>query len=282
MVRKLSIVLLIAVALSMISAGYTLAERPKLYGLVVVIDPGHGGRDPGALGYFPGRDGRVEVAEDEYVYDAALRLRNMCIKHGAIVIMTTRDKKQTSPHAGDQLDVIPADKNEVFTLTGGRVRSDYLSRRTRVANQALRDYPEHRVVFISIHFDATGNPDLQGVHFIAPNVGEPIPRIIELLEDEFRKADRIRTLDGEVYHPIQRNGTVRNLYVMRPEFNDVDQRVLIELGNFTNPHDVWRIRSYAVRENYCQIVLRALIRLNNTTGYMACRDRMTIKANEDG
>jgi len=81
----------------------------------------------------------------------------------------------------------------------------------------------------------------------------------------------LRTLNGAEYHPFQRNGSVRNLFILKGSNNAVDQRVLIELGNFKNPADVWRIRDYRVRENYAQIVLRALIKLNGVVNLAACQ-----------
>ncbi len=196
----------------------------------------------------------------------------MAKKYGAIVIMTTRDSKQIIPFAGSQTEVIAADQNEIFVSSGKKARSGknrYLRQRTDPANRALEKYPRHRVVFISIHFDSSGNPNLTGTHLIGPNTGTPA--IISLLEEEFRREHRLRSLNGAEYHPVQRNGVVRNLFVLRSSNNRVDQRVLVELGNFTNPADVWRIRDYRIRENYAQIMLRALIKLNKTTTVLACR-----------
>ncbi|NQU06717.1 MAG: N-acetylmuramoyl-L-alanine amidase, partial [Calditrichaeota bacterium] len=51
---------------------------------VIVIDPGHGGKDPGAVG-------PTRLYEKDVVLDVGLRLRKALMKHGIKIIMT-RDK----------------------------------------------------------------------------------------------------------------------------------------------------------------------------------------------
>ncbi|MCE5305721.1 N-acetylmuramoyl-L-alanine amidase, partial [bacterium] len=51
----------------------------SLNGYVFYIDPGHGGPDPGAIGYKNGQ----ELHEDEYAYDVSLRLARNLMQHGA-------------------------------------------------------------------------------------------------------------------------------------------------------------------------------------------------------
>jgi N-acetylmuramoyl-L-alanine amidase len=243
--------------------------KGSLYGLVVIIDPGHGGRDPGASGSFSGPKGKtVTVYEDEYVYDVACRLRRIAQANGAVVVMTVWDtKRRCAIVSAPQNEAIALNRDEEFVWDGTQVRAgqDGLEKRTAYANKTLRTYPKHRVVFLSLHFDATGNTELQGVHFVAPSGTQP--QIVDLLVDEFREAKRLRHLDGEEYHPVTTSGDetsgTRSLFILSSKKNSVRQRVLIELGNFTNASDVWRIRSYEVREEYAQITLRALERLND-------------------
>ena len=49
-----------------------------------VLDPGHGGSDPGAVGI----DGGVAPNEEDFVLDVALRLRTLLQNAGATVVMT--------------------------------------------------------------------------------------------------------------------------------------------------------------------------------------------------
>ena len=261
-----AIIVLIAISTLLFAMEVSNATRPDLYGMVVVIDPGHGGRDPGSHGIFPGDEG-ILVVEDEYVSDVARRLARMLKKRGAIVFSTTVDKKQHLPIAGSPASIIPPDKNERYSLDGSMVRGGTdrnMAPRTLYANKKLKAYENHRVVFISLHFDSMRNGDLSGVHFIGPERGKP--EIAIFLEEEFRKEKRLRSLNGSEYYTYGNSGDrsrgIANMFVLRNGVNFISQRILIELGNFSNPGDLWRIRDYRVREHYSQIILRALIRLN--------------------
>lgn len=261
---------LFSLALVLLASAWTLdAKQPQdLAGLVVIIDPGHGGVDPGSHGTFPSGSSRVNVVEDEYCYDVAMRLRRQVVARGGIAVVTLRDTKQgqtTSERLQNQ--VIPSDGNEVFTrnratVTAGNVG---MSQRTRYANDILTRYGKSaRVVFISIHFDVAGTrKDLAGVHFIAPPDPQPVPELIQALVEEFRKGNRLRKDSSqEEYHVVTKSGEVRDLFVLRPSLIKVRQRVLIELGNFNHAGDVWRIRSPGVRDAYVECIVSALSRVN--------------------
>lgn len=252
-----------------------LPAKATLRGMVVVIDPGHGGTDRGSAGYF-GNGSRVLVAEDEYMYDVARRLAKECRRLGAVVVETTRDPKQTYPINLPANRVIPPDKREVYTASTRQVLAGNrgLAPRVQLANRTLWRHRNKRMVFVSIHFDATPKRALQGVSFVAPP--GPRPKLVDFLYDEFGRAHRLRSLEGRLYFPIVQSGGAdghgeRNLYILSPGTNAVRQRVLVELGNFKNPKDVWRIRDPKVRQAYAEIIARALVRVNTFVPLAQCR-----------
>jgi len=93
-------------------------------GFSVVIDPGHGGVDPGANGI---------VVEEEVVLDVSLRLKEMLERYGIEVIMTREDDS---------------------SLRSSK-RADLAAR----AEQATIE----RNLFVSIHANAAKNQDAHGV-----------------------------------------------------------------------------------------------------------------------
>jgi N-acetylmuramoyl-L-alanine amidase len=101
------------------------AQAPKPPRPVVLLDPGHGGIDPGMVGY---------VVEKEVVLDVALRLRRLLLREGIEVRLTRERDTHLSP-----------DK-----------RTD-LSMRASMADSSRVN------LFISIHVNATSTRTARGV-----------------------------------------------------------------------------------------------------------------------
>ena len=76
------------ITLPPVSRQITLSERQARLDIeTIVIDPGHGGKDPGAIG----RDG---LAEKEVVLDVGLRLRDLIRERLGRKVLMTRDKDE--------------------------------------------------------------------------------------------------------------------------------------------------------------------------------------------
>src|SRR3989344_4423737 len=114
------------------------ARRGSLYGWVVVVDPGHGGMDPGASGTFQGK----RVVEDEYVFDVSLRVRRMIRARGGLAVMTTKDN--VGERSWEAFRVFPDARTERFAIDGTVVRAGTagLRKRLRLGNQIYRKYPK--------------------------------------------------------------------------------------------------------------------------------------------
>lgn len=102
-----------------------------LEGKIIVIDPGHGGGDAGAIG-------PTGVMEKSVTLRVALALEKMLQETGAEVIMTRRTDRQVSAK-GDRASAI-----------------EELQARCDVANNA------NATIFISIHADSFTNPAARG------------------------------------------------------------------------------------------------------------------------
>lgn len=104
-------------------------ESLSLAGIIICLDPGHGGGDPGAIG-------PAGTQEKDNNLAIALLLRDKLEKNGATVIMTREiDTDVKSPDATDK---------------------EELGARVDIANNHGSD------IFISIHNDAFTNPQASG------------------------------------------------------------------------------------------------------------------------
>lgn len=110
-----------------------------LYRRVIVIDPGHGGPDPGAT--------RGELREKDIVLDLGFKLRNLLQSTGAVTYLT-RDS-----------DTDLAEQNP--TISGGRKRRDIL-RRVELVNEWQPD------AVLSLHVNAIGSSRWRGAQVFYP------------------------------------------------------------------------------------------------------------------
>lgn len=101
-----------------------LLGKRELSDITVVVDPGHGGNDPGAVG-------RTGLTEKEVNLDIAVRVTQLLEALGAKVILTRCD-------------------DDVIQAFGSSVRREQLLARCDIANAASAD------LFVSIHCNARG------------------------------------------------------------------------------------------------------------------------------
>lgn len=209
--------------------GKALADVPvtsdRLKGACFYVVSGHGGPDPGAIG----RIGKIQLHEDEYAYDVALRLARNLMQEGArvhIIIQDARDGIRDDRYLSNSKretcmgDAIPL--NQVARL---RQRCDHINRLYR---KDRKTYKYCRAIFL--HVDSRSRSHQTDVFFYHAPKSVPGRKLATILKNTFEskygKHQPNRGFSGTV--------SPRNLYVLK---NASPAAVFVELGNIQNTFD---------------------------------------------
>jgi len=270
------------------------ARRTRAAGLAgvhVILDPGHGGNDPGTE-----HDG---VWESAYVYDVAMRVRKILEKESAAkVSVTTRSKKN---------GFAVADRNVLGGVTDHYVQTTPkfalddaivgVNLRWYLANsmfrRAMKDgVPKEKVIFISIHADSL-HPSLRGAMAYIPGAsfvtgtyrkkGDIYLTRAEVREQPTVTQSRSEALVAEglsrelaesmmdsfsskglKVHPFKpiRDNVIRNRREWVPAIirhNQVPTRMLLEVGNLGNRKDRELIQTKKYRQQLAAAIYAGIL-----------------------
>ena len=241
-------------------AGPQEVRTPEGITRTVVIDPGHGGRDPGAQGY---------ASEEEVVLAIALKVRDILEANGIEVILTRDDD---------------------FALQREK-RADLAAR----ADLATSD--KHNL-FLSIHANAAENASAQGVEtwvFGQPLNDTLVSRAVEengggaVGAELTEAAQLVAGIEGEVFRDEQLNysltlanmvqdrmvsatgatdrGVQKNIfYVIR---NARTPAILVETGFVSNPEEGPKLATDAYQSTLAEAIAEGIIAFFEQGGVVA-------------
>jgi N-acetylmuramoyl-L-alanine amidase len=129
-----------------------------LSGKIIIIDPGHGGPDGGAVG--------GDILEKEVALNVSLKLRDYLQQQGALVKMTREDDR---------------DLADEKTKGYSRRKGEDLQRRVALINDSEAD------LFISIHLNAIPSPRWRGAQAFYYGSFVENERVAKFIQDELRR-----------------------------------------------------------------------------------------------
>jgi N-acetylmuramoyl-L-alanine amidase len=235
--------------------------RLPLKGWRIVIDPGHGGVDPGAIvSNKTGANKPVYVVEDEYVYDIALRVYEELRLRGAEVEMTLLSPNHLIRDNLPASATFVHEQNEVYNdkrynqkkRSAARPRSANLNQRVRIANQFYKGGKKRRTLFLSIHADnSPGRPKGPLALYLKRNgkIDKPSRTFAQLMQ---------KALDGP---NLKAQIKGRSLGVLRG--NKANAEILVEIRNVHDVGEAYLLRFHEKRQRDAERIAEGILKYAN-------------------
>lgn len=233
----------------------TVADGP-LAGVVVVLDPGHGGADPGTTA--------GPLSEAALSYRMAAELAASLKAQGAHVVFTVHSRCLDPALALSEPPIErPADA--VMAATGRPLGLRHSPRplwqraETARAVWAGRHADPHAardVFFLSLHFDQFSTDAVHGGVVCVDRRCRAVPALAEALSGQMTQDNLCRSTED--FHGV-RGLAGRELGVLDPKYNPVPEKVLLEIATLSNPVNAIEAGDPAWRGELVRRITQAII-----------------------
>jgi N-acetylmuramoyl-L-alanine amidase len=271
------------------------SRRTGLEGVVVILDPGHGGRDLGTM--------NNGLWEHDYVYDVACRLKRNLEAHTAATVHLTLEDLETGSKPSTT-DTLVANRQGTIATHPPFLAKETgeaqvgVNLRWYLANSIFRravasGTDPRRIAFVSLHADAR-HPSLAGVMAYVPGAGNVGPShgskgkpymtyaevrekpIVQFTREQLVRSQAMSTslaqavvrsfrearLPVQPYQPV-RHRILRGKSVFVPAVlrgNEIPTKILVEMVNLSHRADAALLGTAAGRERMAQALETAVLR----------------------
>jgi N-acetylmuramoyl-L-alanine amidase len=234
-------------------SGYSMARQLGLGVRTIVLDPGHGGRDPGCIG-------KSGLEEKAITLDVATALKKMLAEKGGLNVILTRESDIMVP-----LETLPviANQKRADLFVSIHVNAHRDRKREGVETFFLNFSPDPAVVELAARENATSSK----------NIGQMKDIILKIAQNS--KIDESRNLAER----IQKN-LLQSLAVANPKIKDLGVRgapfyvlvgsempsVLVEISHLSNPSEEARLKTTRYRELAVQGIYNGIMEYIRSLG----------------
>ena len=202
-------------------------KNKDLAGTVYYLMSGHGGPDPGAVGFLGGH----QLCEDEYAYDVTLRLARNLTERGSTVYMIIRD-----PNDGIRDDSFLSPDRDEVCFPDQAIPLSQLARLRQSSAAVNKLYVQNKGKFqrlVVIHVDSRSKKENIDVFFYHNKGSKSGEKLANKLKETFGLRYAVHQPNRGYHGSV----TERNLYVIK---NSFPTSVFIELGNINHTRDQQR------------------------------------------
>ena len=235
------------------TSGYTLIRQLGLGIRSIVIDPGHGGTDPGCLG----RNGEQEK---DLVLDVCLRLQKLLAAVKDLQVLLTRETDIFIPLENR---TVTANQNQADLFISVHANSSLNPKRTGIETFYLNFSPDPAVMEIAARENATSTKTISKMKNIVPKIFQN-----EKIFESRDLADRVQR--SLILHLSRFYGDVQSLGAKGGPFlvligGDMPS-VLVEISHLSNAQEAARLKDETYRQRVAEGIFQGIMAYMQSLG----------------